>query len=126
VSHSCGKDATVTIKHSLAVVPAHHPDPVLNRYSRLVADLHRFEHIRYPENPITQGGLLAIAFQSVGRTEHVGDNKLPEYQVTVAEVDALVKELFVRGSVNPAFYSLLLEQKHASKYFEFKNESPLV
>lgn len=104
----------------------HYPDPILDRYSPLVADLHRFEYIRYPENLIAEGGFLAIGFPNTARSEQLGDNKLPQYQLTVAEVDALAKEIFIRGSVNPAFYTFHLKQEHASKYFEFENESPLV
>ena len=37
-------------------------DPSLDRFARVVDDLHRFERIRYPERLITDGALLGIGF----------------------------------------------------------------
>jgi hypothetical protein len=93
--------------------------------SRPLSRLHRFEQIRYPENLITGGGFFSVGFPTGVHNVQSSGRKLPEYQLSVADVDALVKRLFELGNINAHFYSTYLNQEHAAKYFSFRNESPL-
>ena len=106
----------------------HVTDATLSRFDSLITELHKFEHIRYPENLIREGGALSIGFPSGARSKrtYISGIKTPEYQISVADVDALVEELFRVGNVNAEFYGLYLRQEHASKYFGFRNLNPLL
>jgi hypothetical protein len=104
----------------------HVTDPALDRFNAVIAELHKFEHIRYPENLIREGERLSIGLPSGARTVQLSGLKLPEYQLSVADVDALVAELFRLANVNADSFNDLLTQEHASKYFTFQNVSPLV
>ncbi|HWO40873.1 MAG TPA: hypothetical protein VNO43_03620 [Candidatus Eisenbacteria bacterium] len=98
----------------------------LERFGSVVAKLHDFEKIRYPENLISGGGLLGIGFPSGARHMQLEGPKVPEYQIAVEDVDALVHALFRAGNVNPKFYGWLFDQKHAQTYFNYRNASPLI
>lgn len=74
--------------------------PALDRFNAVIAELHKFEHIRYPENLIKEGGMLSIGFPSGARTVRLSGPKLPEHQVCVTDVDALVAEIFRLANVN--------------------------
>ena len=103
----------------------HYDYPSLDRFTPVIADLHNFEKIRYPENLITGGGSLGIGFPSGARHVQLQGPKVPEYQIAVEDIDSLVKTLFELGSVNPNFFQSLLNQEHARKYFKFRNKNPL-
>jgi len=101
-------------------------DTTLSRFDILIAELHKFEHIRYPENLLREGGMLSIGFLSGVRNTQILGPKHPEYQISINDVDSLVEELFRVGNVNAEFYGFKLRQEHASKYFGFQNLSPLL
>lgn len=101
-------------------------DPTLQHFDNLIEELHKFEHIRYPENSIREGSSMSLSFSPSGRITQVSGAKYPEYQISVGEVDALVEQLFRVGNVNAAFYGHLLSQEHAAKYFGLLNLKPLI
>ncbi len=101
-------------------------DTNLSRFDILIAELHKFEHIRYPENLIREGGMFSMGFPSGVRNTQILGPKHPEYQISINDVDSLVEELFRVGNVNAEFYGSKLRQKHASKYFGFRNLNPLL
>jgi hypothetical protein len=98
----------------------------LDRFNALVAELHRFEYIRYPENLLREGGMLSIGFPSGARNVQLSEPKLPEYQVSVEDIDALVREIFRLEDINAEFFRSVLAQEHAEKYFTFRNEHVLL
>jgi hypothetical protein len=105
----------------------HVSDATLARFDSVIKDLHGFESIRYPETLIRDGGRIAIGFAAGARSEDLSTPKptLPEYQLRVDDIDALVKELFRIGSVN-ADALPELAQEDARKYLAFRNLSPLL
>jgi hypothetical protein len=104
----------------------HHTDATLDRFDHLIEGLDRFEYIRYPENLITEGGFFSVGFPSGALNVQLSGPKLPEYQLSVEDIDALAVTLFRLGNVNPEFYSSVIRQGHASKYFAFRNSTPLL
>src|SRR6266852_4689837 len=81
-------------------------DAALDRFDTAIAELHRFEDIRYPENLYRRGA----TFQFILKREHVGPpgmlgtRPLPSYNVALEEADDLMLVLFDKCSVNlPAF-----------------------
>lgn len=104
----------------------HVADAVLCRFYAVISELHKFEHIRYPEPLIQEGGMLSIGFPSDARNVQLSGPKLPEYQLSVEDIDALIAEIFRLGKVNSEFFRFMLVQEHASRYFSFRNLNPLL
>jgi hypothetical protein len=98
----------------------------LDRFNAVIAELHKFESIRYPEKLIKDGGMLSIGCPSGARNVQLSGPKLPEYPLSVQDVDALVAELFRLDNVNPDFFRSTLVQEQASTYLRFQNLNPLL
>lgn len=103
----------------------HSADERLAAFDLLVEELHHFERIRYPEALIKGGGFFSMGFPSGARNVQLSGPKLPEYNLSVEDVDNLMKQFFTLGNLNPAFYSEL-ENEHAAPYFKYRNKSPLL
>ena len=101
------------------------PDESLASFDQLIQELHNFEQIRYPESLIKGGGFFSVGFPSGARNVQLLGPKLPEYNLSVEDVDRLIKQFFVLGNLNPEFYSLL-RQEHAARYFSYLNKTPLL
>ena len=69
-----------------------------------IADLHRFERIRYPDNMIREDSQISFSVSRGQRVESSGTPRLSYYTLVLEDVDALVKFLFHKASVNPQFY----------------------
>lgn len=74
-------------------------DPALDRFNPVIAGLHRFEEIRYPEKLIRHGGSLHLAM----KRQHISQPRIetvpvPSYDVALDEIDDLMLALF--SSVN--------------------------
>jgi hypothetical protein len=81
--------------------------------------------IRYPEFLIKGGGFFSVGFRSSARNVQLMGTKLPEYNVSVEDVDRLFNDLFALASMNAEFYSELLKE-HAATYFSYLNRTPLL
>lgn len=101
------------------------PNSSLASFDSLIHELHSFERIRYPETLIKGGGLFAVGFPSGARHVQLSGTKVPEYNLSVEDIDSLVSELFKVGGVNANFFRSL-QQEHAEKYFSYRNKTPLL
>jgi len=104
----------------------HFSDESLERFTPVINDLDKFEHIRYPENLVAGGGLFGVGFPSGARHKQLTGEKSPEYQISVEDVDELVQTLFKLSNINTKICSSLFEQEHAHKYYTFRNKYPFV
>jgi hypothetical protein len=98
-------------------------DPALATFDGVIRELHKFEHIRYPENLVREGAMLALSFQSGSRTFALSKHAEPEYELCVEDVDMLVAALFKAGSINPE--ALHPFNEHAEKYLRHLNAKPI-
>lgn len=103
----------------------HFGDESLAGFDQLIQELHNFERIRYPEALIAGGGFFSVGFPSGARNVQLSGPKLPEYNLSVGDIDSLIKQFFALGNLNPAFYSLL-EDEHAAPYFKYRKNTPLL
>lgn len=76
----------------------------LDAFDDVIAALHQFEELRYPNAILAMGAVVRMGIErmttvvpSIARTE-------PEYELFVADVDALVRAIFTIVSVSPAFF----------------------
>jgi hypothetical protein len=100
---------------------ARHPGEDLSGFDQLVADLDRFEKIRYPDELLAHGAAIAIGWgtRSSGPMQLVG-SKVPEYCLYVNEVDALIARLFKICHINPLAYWGVLPSE-AVRFLQFEN-----
>lgn len=93
----------------------------LTRFDAVVADLDRFEDIRYPE-PIVKSGLsLTWHFgrkQPAPVIRGPASIKVPELQLAVGDIDDLVREIFITASISPKFFPRNAEEE---KYLMHQN-----
>jgi hypothetical protein len=84
---------------------ARHAGEDLSGFDHLIADLDRFEKIRYPDEYLEHGAAIAIGWgtRNSGVRQLVG-SKVPEYCLYVNEVDALIARLFKVCRINPLAY----------------------
>ena len=77
----------------------------LDEFDSVVAALHEFEELRYPDSIAAHGARITMGIepfgpmgpQSASRTE-------PNYQLFLDDVDALVRAVFSAVPVNPQFF----------------------
>jgi hypothetical protein len=98
-----------------------HPDQDLSSFDQLIADLDRFEKIRYPDEYIKHGAMMAIGWGTLkpAVNQLVGP-KVPEYCLYVNEVDALVARLFKVCHINPLAYWGSLHPE-AVRFLQYEN-----
>ena len=66
----------------------------LSSFDQLIADLDRFEKIRYPDEYIKHGAVMSIGWNGLkSAVDQQKGSKLPEYCLYVNDVDALVTRL---------------------------------
>ncbi len=102
-------------------------DESLDRYDTIVAELDKFESIRYPDNIVKKGMSASIAIK---RQQFFIDNVTPElsvaiYTIVVEEIDGLVEMIFRKSSVNPKFYTNRLRTE-AREYLQRENGRSLI
>ena len=70
-----------------------------------VAELHRFERLRYPETVLRDGMDASFTIFREQRVEIFGpDGPLHPYSLVLEDIDALVKAIFAGAGVNPQFH----------------------
>jgi hypothetical protein len=74
----------------------------LGKFDPVIDALDKFEDIRYPENIIQNGMGVIFQFGKTTPTAMSGQvATVPQYELFVGEIDALVKAIFDVSSVNP-------------------------
>jgi hypothetical protein len=112
ISH-LSRDELKRVGHSLERLWSQYkqskPSIDLARFDKLVAELHKFEDIRYPDRITDFGmyGTISIVKWSPGPSFWSADGNVPPgYHLVVSDLDEMVKAVFTASSVNPAFYSI--------------------
>lgn len=99
---------------------ASHAGEDLSGFDQLIADLDRFEKIRYPDEYLEHGAAIAIGWgtRRPGIEQLVG-SKVPEYCLYVNEVDTLIARLFKICHINPlAYWGVLPSEAVRSLQYE--------
>ena len=106
------------VRHDLnrlwAMFKQHFSKAQVADFDKAVAQMHRFERLRYPDVAIREGMEAHFALfrsHTVDASEIRGSE--PRYFLVLEDFDALAKLVFELASVNPAFYlsSLPVESK---------------
>jgi hypothetical protein len=104
-------------KHQLAA-----GDHSLASFDRVVEELSKFEEIRYPEKLVLTGMACTFGFGKATPTVNTGPQRnVPEYQLFVGEIDALVKTILTKSGVNPQFYTRRYRE-HGSTFLRHENQ----
>jgi hypothetical protein len=88
----------------------------LNEFEATIAELHRFEDVRYP-NLITEKGMLCDIGGGPPTAPRIG--LMPSYLLHLDEIDRLVGKVFELASVNLEFFAPVLPL--AMKYLNDEN-----
>lgn len=84
---------------------SHFNDPALAVFDSAVAELDKFEAVRYPDSIITDGMAVQLALFHGDLVPSVQNSSMSAtYQLVLEDVDALVKVIFEKARVNPDFY----------------------
>jgi hypothetical protein len=98
-----------------------HSGEDLSGFDQLIADLDRFEKIRYPDEYLKHGAMMTIGWGSLKpAVRQLMGPKLPEYCLYVNEVDALVARLFKVCRINPLAYWGTLHPE-AVRFLQYQN-----
>lgn len=98
-----------------------HPDKDLSGFDQLIADLDRFEKIRYPDEWLKHGAVMFIDWdRSKSSFQQRAGRKLPEYCIYMNEVDALVARVLRVCQVNPSGLCGSLNPE-AVRFLQYRN-----
>ena len=81
-----------------------HPGDGLDRFDRLIAELDRFETVRYPNDYMKHGAAFSIDWSPLTLTSEQQEPSLPRYAFRIADIDALVARLFQVCQMNPKYF----------------------
>jgi hypothetical protein len=93
------------------------------QFDRVINDLHKFEHLRYPDDMLREGAFIHIAFGPNNTTltgTGGGTGSVPAYALQVDTLDRLVPEVLSRIGFNIGGLSDL-KSEHADKYLRLLN-----
>jgi hypothetical protein len=85
-------------------VKEQHPDEDLTCFDQLVAGLHSFETVRYPNDYMKRGAAFSIDWSPTTITSEQTGPNVPRYALLMAEIDALVARLFKVCHMNPKYF----------------------
>ena len=128
---SLGMPALKTLGHNLPRMWARFkeifPAVDVSRFDLVIAELHKFEELRYPDSIIQHGAMMGFALfreQVVSASSSVAST--PHYAIVLEDIDELQELLFAVGNINPraltgsmsesAKQHLFLHNRHASKW----------
>jgi hypothetical protein len=109
-------------------------DPALAQFDGVIATLHEFEEIRYPD-PIVAGGMQCTIDITKARRDAVKAIRdalspastptlsVPEYELCLEEIDELVAGLFVAASRDPKVYFQMMMHKPEAKQYLVKDNA---
>ena len=80
-----------------------HPSENLDGFDGLVDRIHEFDSIRYPDNVLKLGAVISTGFVS-GNLVSGPTPAQPVYQLSVTELDELMRTLFRLCGINPEAY----------------------
>jgi len=98
-----------------------------SKFDSVIAGLHRFEELRYPDSVLAQGALMELILLR----EHLGTTRrspspVPRYTLVLEGVDELFEFVFDVSGINPKFLTgamsqpakeyLFRENRHATKW----------
>ena len=96
----------------------------LARFDQSIEDLHRREHIRYPDYLLKEGMASWIEFTRHNVEIHTPMTpELPQYVVVVDEIDELTRVILETCGLNPEFFSASMNSSTAKDYFWRENKS---
>jgi hypothetical protein len=88
------------------------PSAALSEFDKIIADLAKFEDIRYPDTVLTRGAQIIIDYKSALTPKPQSSTPRrpePEYKVDFYEMDRLVGAIFGVSSLNPLFFTFGLK-----------------
>jgi hypothetical protein len=97
--------------HKLAALwdafKAEFPTVGLGQFDGTIANLDRFERVRYPDTTINEGAglLLAWAPGPLSISYGTGVAPVPQYEIVITDIDSLVAKVFDICSRNPIFFT---------------------
>jgi len=97
-------------------------NPALDKFDETIADLDKFEGIRYPEPIIRKGMTLEVG---IVRNPAPMRHTEPRYQLILEELDELVQVVFQISKVNPDFFTRGLTKSDALRYLNELKRTPI-
>jgi len=98
-------------------------DQSLNQFDHAIAQLNRFERIRYPEEIERLGLRASIAFKKGDvAVKTPPKSQEPSYEVTIDDLDALAKAIMENSRINPKFFTNRLKGD-ALTYLQQQNKA---
>lgn len=98
------RDAGHDLDRLWGMFKTHMPCAEAASFDQPIAEMHRFEHLRYPDTAIREGMEATLAIFRSDRIETSGTVKMPRYSLVLEDFDALAKLMFERAGVNPQFH----------------------
>jgi hypothetical protein len=97
-------------------------DASLSRFDQVIAELNRFEDIRYPDEILQSGASIMFDVTKVGAAmSSVSGVSEPQYKLCLEDIDEMVGEIFKIASRNPDAYLKSMLREHASQYLNRDN-----
>ena len=97
-------------------------DPTFDQFDQCIAELDKFDIIRYPDEVLRHGMQGGIRFEkynpNASRTSPWP--QLPTYELSVDELDELVLAVYAATSVNPGFISAQFIHHEEKEYLHKK------
>jgi len=97
-------------------------DASLRRFDQVIAELNKFEDIRYPDEILKSGASIMFDVTKAGvAMSSVSGVSQPQYRLCLEEIDELVGEIFKIASRNPDAYLKSMLREHALQYLNRDN-----
>jgi len=98
-------------------------DPMLDEFDVTIAQLDKWEDIRYPD-PL-HGMLASIHYGQLPPQQWRGVGGERQYRLSATEVDQLVKAIFDHCPLNPMFFQARFRTQAAREFFLMYNDHPI-
>jgi hypothetical protein len=118
------KEYSHDLKKLWSAYKARGNDPALERFDGVVAALHEFESIRYPDRAIGRSFAIEWDGGELGELSpsHPASGALrPTYSVPINDIDALVTEIVTRANVNPKAVALHFNDDFSRAALKYRN-----
>ena len=111
------------LKRAWRLFKAGAKDPTLDKLDSTVAQLNKFEDLRYPN---MRHGMFVVIYFGPEPEEPRGVGGERYYKISATEVDELVKAIFDHSPhLNPKFFQNRFRTKDAQEFFLMHNEHPI-
>jgi hypothetical protein len=118
-----------TYRHSLSrlwkELKRRFPNASLAEFDDAIAELDKFEVLRFPETISKSGAHIQTGFVDLVPPAGPSTNQPSQFNLCVPPIDRLVKRLYELAEFNPEA-SMHARNEHAVKYLELQNQTPLV